>query len=449
MMNLLGKMVTILLMTVLILFSGVLNAETPAPISATDPSPPDLDAYIAIPDSSFHWEVIEKVENNNENSYLLEMTSQTWHNIPWKHYLLIVIPNKLECTDHAALYITGKSIGNKPNDKDKLLARSLAEACGMPLGTLFQVPNQPLLGNFSEDALVGETFLKVMETKDTSWALLFPMAKSAIRALDAIQQSLKQEKQFDIQRFIVTGASKRGWTTWLAAATKDPRIVAIAPIVIDNLNIRQQMKYQVETWGDFSPSIHDYTDRNLVQMDEAEFSEFRERLWKMIDPYAYRTRLTLPKLLVHATNDPYWAVDATKNYWDDLLGVKYILTVPNAGHSLDQQLPKAIMSIAVFVRHAASGGSWYKMDWKLKEQESRYEVVLETEIPDYRTKLWTAVSETKDFRQAKWTSQPVENKNANPITIPKPASGHIAFYIEIESKAYGLPFSLTTQVWRF
>ncbi|MDR0337083.1 MAG: PhoPQ-activated pathogenicity-related family protein [Planctomycetaceae bacterium] len=451
--NLFNKIMLIFLVGGFILFAGMSDAETPissgSNSSRSADVPPDLDAYLALSDPSFQWEIVERTKNSNENSLLLEMTSQVWHGIPWKHYLLIIIPNKLENSSHAALYITGKRIGSKPNDGDKFLARSLAEASGMPLGTLFQVPNQPLLGDFSEDALIGETLLKTLETQDTTWPLLFPMAKSAVRGLDAMQQVLEQEMQFNIKGFIVTGASKRGWTTWLAAASKDPRIIAIAPIVIDNLNIRKQMEYQIETWGNFSPSIKDYTDRNLVRKDDNDFPEFKERLWKMIDPYSYLNRLTLPKLLVHATNDPYWTVDAAKNYWNDIPDMKYMLTLPNVGHGLDNQLPKAVMTLAVFARYAANGQNWPRMDWKLQERDSQYAVTVKTEIPDYRVKIWSAVSETKDFRQAKWTSKSIDDQLPNDIIISKPESGHIAFYVEIESKHYGLPFSLTTQVWRF
>ncbi|MDR2440574.1 MAG: PhoPQ-activated pathogenicity-related family protein [Planctomycetaceae bacterium] len=451
--NLFNKIILIFLSVGFILFAGMSGAETPVSSKAASSpitnTPPELDAYLALPDHSFQWKIVEKTENHNEKSYLLEMTSQTWHDIPWKHYLLVVIPNKLDNSNHAALYIAGKRIGSKPNENDKLLARTLAEACGMPLGTLFQVPNQPLLGNFSEDALIGETLLKTLETHDTTWPLLFPMAKSAIRALDTMQQVLKQEQQLNINGFIVTGASKRGWTTWLAAASKDPRIVAIAPIVIDNLNIRKQMEYQIETWGNFSPSINDYTDRNLVQKKDNDFSEIKERLWKMVDPYSYLDRLTLPKLLVHATNDPYWTVDAAKHYWNDIPGIKYLLTLPNVGHGLDNQLPKAVMTIAVFARYAANSENWPQMNWKFQEQNSQFAVTLETEIPDYRVKVWSATSETKDFRQSKWTSKSIDNDLSNAIVVSKPTTGHVAFYIELESKHDGLPFSLTTQVWRF
>ena len=414
--------------------------------------PKELDAYLALPDDSFQWEIVEKTEASNEQTFLIELTSQTWQGIPWKHYVLIALPNRITSPNHALLFIGGSSTGRQPSDNDKMLMRLLVEASGMSVALLLQVPNQPLLGNHHEDALIGETLLKALETKDATWPLLFPMTKSAVKAMDAVEQVLKQEKQFEIKSFIVTGASKRGWTTWLTAASGDKRVVAIVPMVIDNLNIREQMKYQIETWGAFSPSIHDYTERNLVRLDNTPESEFESRLWEMIDPYSYRERLSLPKLLIHGSNDPYWTVDATKHYFDDLPGVKYILTLPNAGHGLNTQEIKAAQSAAAFAKFAAQGADWPTMKWELKKREVGYMIEIETDLTRRGVKLWTAGSLTKDFRQARWTSTsiPVPGQEGGfDILIIKPESGHIAFFVELESAFEGLPFSLTTQVWRY
>jgi PhoPQ-activated pathogenicity-related protein len=411
--------------------------------------PKELDAYIALSDDSSRWELVEKSEAPNEHTFLIDLTSQTWHGIPWKHYILVAVPNKITSRDHAILLIAGSSPGRKPTDNDKTLIRLLAEASGMCAALLLQIPNQPLFGDYREDALIGETLLKALETKDATWPLLFPMAKSAVKTMDAIQEILKKEKQFEINKFVVTGASKRGWTTWLTAATGDKRVAAIAPIVIDNLNIREQMKYQIETWGAFSPSIRDYTDRNLVRLDNTPQSDFEANLWTMIDPYSYRSRLSLPKLLVHGTNDPYWAVDATKFYFDDLPGAKYILTLPNVGHGLDGQQIKGAQTIAVFAKSVAQGGNLPAMKWKLAESGTEYRINIETDLVPRAVKLWTARSETKDFRQAKWTSASLESKAVLSVPVAKPESGHIAFFVEIEENGDSLPFSLTTQVWRY
>lgn len=415
---------------------------------ATD-VPKELDAYIALPDDSFRWEIIEKQDAPNERTFLVELTSQTWHGIPWKHFVLIAVPNRVSHPNHALLFIAGSSTGRKPGDGDKTRMRLLAETSGMCTALLLQVPNQPLFGDYKEDALIGETLLKVLETKDITWTLLFPMAKSAIKAMDAVQQVLKQEKQFDINGFIVTGASKRGWTTWLTAASGDKRVTAIAPMVIDNLNTVKQMEYQLETWGAYSPSIRDYTERNIVRADNTSVPEFEEGVWKVIDPYSYRSRFTMPKLLINGTNDPYWTVDASQFYFDDLPGAKFILTLPNAGHGLDGHQMKIVQTTATFAKFAAWGSDWPTLKWKLAESSAGYNIDVDTSISFRSAKLWTAQSDTKDFRAAKWTAVTLEAKKAFSVLVAKPANGHVAFFVELESTNDNLPFSLTTQVWRF
>jgi len=423
--------------------------------SETNDVPKELDAYLALPDDSFRWEIIEKSEDPNKQTFLVEITSQTWQGIPWKHFMLVAVPNRITHPNHAALILGGSSIGRKPNAGDEFQARSLAEMAGMCTAIILQIPNQPLFGNFYEDALIGETLLKALETEDATWPLLFPMTKSAIRAMDTVQQILKEEKHIGIDRFIVTGTSKRGWTSWLTAASGDQRVAGIIPIVIDTLNMQEQMKYQVETWGAFSPSIHDYTERHLIRLDDGELSEFEKNLWTMIDPYFYRARLTVPKLLIHGSNDPYWTVDAAKFYFDDLPGEKYILTLPNTGHSLEGQQLKAVQTAAVFARKVAAqkidkGDTLPRLEWKLSEIDKGYKVEIETDISFRRAKLWTAYSATKNFRQAKWTNVGVlEGQSPFFFSMAKPESGHVAFFVELETITEGLPFSLTTQVWRF
>lgn len=58
-----------------------------------------------------------------------------------------------------------------------------------------------------------------------------------------------EEWKLDIAKFTVSGANKRGWTTWLTSAV-DPRVDALAPMVIDMLNMPVQMKHQLDSWGE-------------------------------------------------------------------------------------------------------------------------------------------------------------------------------------------------------
>ena len=48
------------------------------------------------------------------------------------------------------------------------------------------------------------------------------------------------------RRTVVTGGSRRGWTTWLTAVA-DPQVAGIAPILIDMQNLREQLKHQLDS----------------------------------------------------------------------------------------------------------------------------------------------------------------------------------------------------------
>jgi PhoPQ-activated pathogenicity-related protein len=66
------------------------------------------------------------------------------------------------------------------------------------------------------------------------------MVKSAYQSMRAAQEFLKEQNIAQLEGWIVAGASKRGWTTWLAGATKCEScpinilgIVPLVPIVPD------------------------------------------------------------------------------------------------------------------------------------------------------------------------------------------------------------------------
>ena len=435
----------------LFLLVSLFVSDRPSVFAEDDAVPPELNAYLNLEDDSYRWEIVESRTDQPNKAWLVELTSQTWHDITWKHYMIVVEPQELKYPDCSILFITGGRIGRAPSNNDWVMAGMLASQSGSYVTLLFQVPNQPLFDDLFEDALIAETLVRAMVDRDTTWPTLFPMAKSAIRAMDATQELIKQETKQNVKRFLVTGASKRGWTTWLAAASGDERVIAIAPIVIDTLNIQRQMQYQVETWGDWSPSIHDYTDKNLVDVVDAKNTdEFQQRLWKMVDPYSYRSRMTLPKLLVHGTNDPYWTVDATQNYWDGLIGPKYILTLSNVGHNLGNKQLDAYATIVTFAKNAFQNGPWPSITWNYAENSDAYTLSVSSEMPFQSAKLWTATSGTKDFRQAEWSAVPIEPDDATQcnVSVEKPESGHIAFYVEMTTEFENQKFSVTTQVWR-
>ena len=122
----------------------------------------------------------------------------------------------------------------------------------------------------------------------------------------------------------------------MADRGRRPRVKAIAPMVIDTLNMKPQMEHQMMCYGKPSEMVKDYVERRLIPMPKTPEAK---RLWSMVDPYFYRSKLTMPKLILNGANDPYWTVDALNLYWNDLPGEKYICITPNAGHDL-QEMPE-------------------------------------------------------------------------------------------------------------
>jgi PhoPQ-activated pathogenicity-related protein len=221
-------------------------------------STPDnaLKAYLHNHDKSFIWTIDDTHNGDGVSTYRIILISQQWHGIIWKHELTIIVPDTLKYRD-ALLFITGGSLKDgKPNihkwNEDLITSLSGIARTNMCISAiLWQVPNQPLFDDLTEDALISYTLHNYLDDHDLTWPLLFPMTKSAIRAMDAIQKFSRQELRFKVRNFVISGASKRGWTTWLTGAN-DRRVKAIGPMVIDVLNMPVNVDYQKVVWGDYS-----------------------------------------------------------------------------------------------------------------------------------------------------------------------------------------------------
>ncbi|MGD9644910.1 MAG: PhoPQ-activated pathogenicity-related family protein, partial [Pirellulales bacterium] len=342
-------------------------------VRAAEAAPPSgetaLDRYIAEPDDSYAWKVVATHEQDGVTVYIVDLKSQTWRTSVdvdrnlWEHWLIIARPKEVASTT-GFLFIGGGRNGEDPPGGADDFILNMARDSKSVVAELKQVPNQPLVfdgdgHNRKEDDLIAYTWDKFIKGGDDRWPARLPMVKSAVRAMDTMQALIASPEGGGdkIDKFVVSGGSKRGWTTWCTAAV-DKRVVAIIPCVIDVLNVRPSMEHLYAAYGFWAPAVGDYQRHKI--MDRRDHPNYI-KLLAIEDPFSYRDRYTMPKFIVNAANDEFFLPDTSQYYFDDLPGEKHLRNVPNSGHSLGGSDPRE--SIEAFYLSVVAGQPRPRYDW--------------------------------------------------------------------------------------
>lgn len=399
--------------------------------------PKELNQYVFKPDESFSWS--RKTIDGHEG---FELLSQTWKGAPWKHDIVLIQPDRPAELGAMIIEVTGW----EPNQTDYKYGKMLADASGLPVAILFQMPNQPIDGR-EEDDLIAHTFEQYFMTGDAEWPVLFPMVKSVVRTMDMLEEALKGSSQ-PIKKFFITGASKRGWTAWLTGATKDKRIVGIAPAVFDNLGFVTQLERQQEYWNAYSPMIADYTDRGLQDLLGTEPGK---KLIRMVDPLSYLPAISVPTLVLTGTNDPFWTVDSLQVYWDKMLMPKSALAIPNAGHGMGDKNWWA-PSLGKFALWSAKGERMPYIGTNLTIEDDHWELKIDVEPGPVSYRVWQATSPDLHFEKVQWRVvqeedvAKTEGKRGIWVSGDRPRTSNLAMMVEMEFEVSGHSFRLTTPV---
>lgn len=406
-----------------------------------------LDDYVWAPDDAYGWTdmgpeyvINGKIGKRTYTGYLLNMTSQTWltdaeftedsqsHSL-WWHYLVVIVPEEVKFTRNASMWITGWGQGSSAptsQDEDIIMSAALALNTGTITGALFQIPNEhttfssdPLLKSRSEDAIIAYTWDHFLnDPSQTEWLLRFPMVKASLRAMDAITEFAAQklpELNTQLDYYVVSGASKRGWTTWDVGVVAETaptqalkeRVTGIIPVVLDAINFVAVEHHEFRSYGGWSWALQDYVDMNLtVRFDDPNMVHLQEQ----VDPFFYFERLTMPKLVVNAGMDEFQQPDDTHYWWADMPEPKHFMMVPNAEHSLITGILEAVPSISAWAQALLYKDPVPKFTWDISEQTGAIYVTLDN-MPNsivHEATMWWAYScgenawdgntKRKDFR---------------------------------------------------
>ena len=80
-----------------------------------------LDKYVAAPDPSYKYEVINKIPGKGYTTFIIDMTSQTWRSTSevdrnvWRHWMIMIKPDEVK-SSKSLLYISGGN-NNSPAPK--------------------------------------------------------------------------------------------------------------------------------------------------------------------------------------------------------------------------------------------------------------------------------------------------------------------------------------------
>jgi len=359
--------------------------------------------YIESTKNEFSYDIQEVIYEENWTGYHIKMISGEWldskkvDQVEWWHYVDIIIP-KQTTSSTGIMFIDG---GEKSEDYFRLDAQSIRNAIKTEavIVNVSNIPFQPLnflsseQDSFEEDDLIAFAWNKFLKQgakqKDVEWLPRFPMTRAIVRAMDLAQEIVLQN-DIVVKDFVVSGASKRGWTAWTTAAV-DSRVKAVVPMVIDMLNLVPSFENHYRSYGEFSPAVQEYVNYNI--QDWLGTEEFKV-LMSYIEPFSFIDKFTMPKYIINAGSDEFFSTDSWRFYYDKLPGEKIIRYVPNKNHSLDgRYLTEDLVSYFYRVINDIEIPS---LSWNLSDNKLIAELDYDGE---YDVSVWTAKNDNgRDFR---------------------------------------------------
>ncbi|MEX9248657.1 PhoPQ-activated protein PqaA family protein, partial [Salmonella enterica] len=280
-------------------------------------------------------------------------------------------------------------------------------------------------------------------------SLHIPMAASVSQAFRLAKKELTQQ---NINKFIVTGASKRGWAAWLTALS-DPDVGAVVPFAMDLLNTQKSLEHMYQSYGKNWPvAFYPYYNQGI---DQQVGTDKFARLMRLEDPLTYLNtdmgdRLKIDKYIINASGDDFYVPDNSHFYYGLLPGSKSLRVVPNSTHN--GILSVAEQSLITFVNRFQEKQKLPEITENVQSRgDGKKELVVNFSEKPVAILQWTARNPAaRDFRYAcdiKYNSVPVSlatGDNTLSISLTTPDSGWQATYIEA---TFTDGYVATTQVY--
>ncbi|HCM1964657.1 TPA: PhoPQ-regulated protein [Salmonella enterica subsp. salamae serovar 56:l,v:z39] len=425
------------------------------------------DYRISLTSLPLDYSLLEKKQRPGVMLQRFNLNSQTWSPQGvvsperWQNGVDIYIPDSAR--EKNALVVINNGSNNNgsgtpvapTNFNEEELSR-IAIATRTVVISVSNVPNQVLsyqgvttpLGEDNSVAYSWKLFIgDTHKYQDAS--LHIPMAASVSQAFRLAKKELTQQ---NINKFIVTGASKRGWAAWLTALS-DPDVGAVVPFAMDLLNTQKSLEHMYQSYGKNWPvAFYPYYNQGI---DQQIGTDKFAGLMRLEDPLTYLNtdmgdRLKIDKYIINASGDDFYVPDNSHFYYGLLPGSKSLRVVPNSTHN--GILSVAEQSLITFVNRFQEKQKLPEITENVQSRgDGKKELVVNFSEKPVAILQWTARNPAaRDFRYAcdiKYNSVPVSlatGDNTLSISLTTPDSGWQATYIEA---TFTDGYVATTQVY--
>jgi len=405
-----------------------------------------LDDYVRKADPAYSWTLKHEESGALAQAWFMEMQSQRWLDETrvdrpvWTHELRIATPRG--CTPAnapgtAVLLVSGGS--NKAEYKHALKSEMslVVQLFCRTVIEIRQIPNQPLTFagediTRKEDAIIAYSFDRFLNGDTADWPVQSAMVKAVVRAMDTAQEFSRQRAEIpDIDGFVLIGASKRGWTSYLTSAV-DSRVKAVIPVSIDIPNLPEHLPRVFAAYGEYPRALKDY---QAIDLGCRLASKRGDALLSIVDPIRYREQLKLPKFLLNAAGDEFFLSDSSNFYFDALQGSKRLRYTPNADHGQSNfDRATLMMQARNWIDDVLGGRTPPSLEWR--KDAANVFTVKPTAKPR-EVLLWTADNPlARDFRVetagAIWKKQELKPQpnGSYRVQLKSPEKGWRAAFVE-------------------
>lgn len=411
-----------------------------------------LDDYVNAVDPNYTWRDTGASFKTifGGTAHVLNVTSQRWLETSkahgpdgdlWTHQVVVIIPKNVKVDTMAMAYLTGNCNHNPSvpdaKDEDVLVVDTVAATTGVVGMVVFQIPNCPMVypsdpeqRGRSEDAMIAWAWHEYLvdPTKNATWLPRLPMTKAAMQCMRAVKEFTDEQKLANIDGFVVAGASKRGWTTWMVGAVTCEscvNILGIAPLVPIVPELTKEMHRMWQAYGGWTFAFSDYMAVNLTRhVDDVQFLD----ALKVIDPKYYYDRLErIPKMAVFSSDDEFMMMDWSNIWYDEIKGETHLLIAPNSEHSLSTGIPEVLNALSAFVSSIAHGKTNRpNFVHKFESATGTLSVTLPSSTPPNKVVLRHAMTlqeKRRDFRWVRLANNDTGLCTKPYIPLPNPIFG--------------------------